>query len=92
MALARRTRMVSIRLSDEEFEKLKGRCEQFGERTLSDIAREAMYLLLDTNHSNGHSDVSADNRIKTLESRVDTLQYELFRLNGLIENLSCKST
>ncbi len=99
MALARRTRMVSIRLSNDEFERLKGRCELVGARSLSDIAREAMLLLLesegrpisDRHHlSNGHHEPSTLHRVESLEDRLQTLQHDVFRLNLLVENL-CKS-
>ncbi len=108
MAIARRTRMVSIRLSNEEFERLKGRCDEVGARSLSDIAREAMLLLLEpgpnsghpapTNGhpgSNGHSVYSQPetlNRVATLEDQVQHLQHAIFRLNGIVETLCCKSS
>ena len=99
MPLARRTRMVSVRLSQKEFELLKERCEQFGERSLSDIAREAMYLLLDSDRqhtngalapANGKPEHTVDTRVTGLEARLENLQYEVFRLHRLVENL-CKS-
>ena len=100
MALARRTRMVSIRLSNEEFERLKGRCDEVGARSLSDIAREAMFLLLDPRslpapRTNGHSAYSEPetlHRVATLEDQVQNLQQTIFRLNGIVENLCCKSS
>ena len=100
MALARRTRMVSIRLSNEEFERLKGRCDEVGARSLSDIAREAMLLLLDPRslpapRPIGHSAYSEPetlHRVATLEDQVQNLQQTIFRLNGIVENLCCKSS
>lgn len=100
MALARRTRMVSIRLSNEEFERLKGRCDQVGARSLSDIAREAMLRLLEPGtlpapRANGHSvDTQPEtlHRVATLEGQVQNLQQTIFRLNGIVENLCCKSS
>ena len=108
MPIARRTRMVSIRLSNEEFERLKGRCDEVGARSLSDIAREAMLLLLEpgpnsgppapTNGhpgSNGHSVYSQPetlNRVATLEDQVQHLQHAIFRLNDIVETLCCKSS
>jgi mobilization protein NikA len=38
----RRTRLVSFRVSDREFEQLKTRCDSEGARSLSDYARAAL--------------------------------------------------
>ena len=104
MALARRTRMVSIRLSNEEFERLKGRCDEVGARSLSDIAREAMFLLLEPGSGGGplpaprpighsaYSEPETLHRVATLEDQVQNLQQTIFRLNGIVENLCCKSS
>ena len=40
--LKRRTKLVSFRLSDEEYEKLQGACIAEGARSLSEFARSAL--------------------------------------------------
>ena len=101
MALARRTRMVSIRLSNEEFERLRVRTEQAGARSLSDIAREAMFLLLESetlpkpvnngHAKHGHPEGNTLHRVECLEGQVESLQHAIYRLNGIVENI-CKSS
>jgi len=40
--LKRRTKLVSFRLSDEEYERLQGACVAEGARSISDFARAAL--------------------------------------------------
>ena len=40
--LKRRTKLVSFRLSDEEYERLQGACAAEGARSLSEFARSAL--------------------------------------------------
>jgi len=44
--IKRRTKMVSIRLLDDEYRQLKALCESKGARSVSDLAREAMFGML----------------------------------------------
>jgi len=44
--LNRRTRVISIRLSDEEYEQLRDLCLSKGVDTISDLARSAMKHLI----------------------------------------------
>jgi plasmid stability protein len=44
--IKRRTKMVSIRLLDDEYRKLKELCEAKGARSVSDLARDAMFRML----------------------------------------------
>lgn len=70
--------MVSIRLSDEEFRRLKELCEVRGARSLSDLAREAMHRMLQTGDGPGGS---LQDRVAALDERVSSLQRELARLS-----------
>jgi hypothetical protein len=44
--IKRRTKMVSIRLLDDEYQQLKQLCSAIGARSVSDLAREAMFRML----------------------------------------------
>ena len=88
--------MVSIRLSDEEFLLLKGKCQESGARTLSDLARDAMHRVLEMNSAepvfktNGHGPDPTAAKVQHLEGRLEKLQSDVFRLTGIVEDL-CKS-
>lgn len=75
--------MVSIRLSDDEFRRLKEMCEVRGARSLSDLAREAMHRMLLTS---GGSGGSLQDRVAALDERVAGLQREMARLARTAEN------
>jgi hypothetical protein len=80
--LKRRTRMVSFRLSEEEYEGLQHICTTVGARSLSDIARDAVQRLL----SNGtEQKIDGDAQLSILHERMDALDHELKRLAALVE-------
>jgi hypothetical protein len=74
-----RSRIVSIRMSEEEFSTLRRICLTTGARSVSDLAREAMRGLL-----NGTSQETGDTtrneysaQMRELEQRVDKLSAEI---------------
>jgi predicted DNA-binding protein len=71
--------MISIRLSDEEYTGLKRLCSATGARSVSDLAREAMRVLL-----NGVT------REDTLGTRMDEVHSQVRSLNRKIEELSAR--
>lgn len=79
--LKRRSRMVSFRLSEEEYEGLKRICVTVGARSLSDVARDAVHRLLGTNVGPG---LDWESQLAALRGRVETLDHELKRLSSLI--------
>lgn len=80
-ALKRRSRMVSFRLSEEEYEGLKHICMTIGARSLSDIARDAVQRLL----SNGTEPKSySDAQLRILYEKMDALDQEVKRLGALV--------
>jgi len=81
--LKRRTRMISFRLSEEEYEGLKRICVRLGARSLSDIARDAVQQLLN-NGAELKNDGSA--QLRVLYERIDALDREVKRLAGLVDN------
>lgn len=73
--------MLSIRLSDDEFQQLKLVCQSRGARSVSDLAREAMMqMIAGPRARNGHSDGALMARIQDLDQRVSSLQNEVSRL------------
>ena len=81
--LKRRSRMVSFRLSEEEYEGLKHICITVGARSLSDIARDAVQRLL-TNGAEPKND--GDAQVRLLNQRMDALDQEVKRLAGLVDH------
>jgi len=81
--LKRRTRMISFRLSEEEYEGLKRICIRLGARSLSDIARDAVQRLLN-NGAELKNDGSA--QLRVLYERIDALDQEVKRLAGLVDH------
>jgi hypothetical protein len=71
--------MISIRLSDEEYVGLKRLCSATGARSVSDLAREAMRVLL-----------NGVNREDMLGSRIDEVHSQVRTLNRKIEELSAR--
>ncbi len=86
--LRRRDRMLSIRLSEEEFRQLKSLCEIRGSRSISDLAREAMLQLA----AAPRADVASPSvilRIEELDVRLVTLQREVTRLTTQLGASAC---
>jgi uncharacterized protein involved in exopolysaccharide biosynthesis len=68
--------MISVRLSEDEYESLRRMCVTTGARSVSDLTRDAMQTLL--NNSSRESDVSSylnDFRaqITTLDRKIEEL-------------------
>ena len=70
----RRKKMISLRLSVEEYELLKANCHSYGARNLSDFARQALQRIM-----TGPADppdgfvrklAELDERVQVLESRI----------------------
>jgi len=72
-----RSRMISIRLSDEEYVGLKHLCTVSGARSVSDLAREAMRVLL-----NGTS------RDDLLSARMEEFRVQMRSIDRKIDQLS----
>jgi len=77
--LKRRSRIVSFRLSPEEYEAMKERCIMEGARSISDFARASACRSLTTRESFQKGLVS-EATIHLLRARVDELEREVRRL------------
>jgi hypothetical protein len=83
--LRRRDKMISIRLSDDEFIKVREACRATGARSISDLARDAMRRLVAAAPARG--DVGADGlvaRVQDLDQKVNHLQEQVSRLALLV--------
>ena len=82
--LKRRSRMVSFRLSEEEYEGLKHICIAVGARSLSDVARDAVQRLLESG-SSPRKDLNAE--FEVLTGRMEVLDREVKRLAHLLDQM-----
>lgn len=80
--LKRRCRMVSFRLSDEEYEGLKSICMTVGARSLSDVARDAVQRMLG-NGVASKKDLEAE--VDSLTARMNLLAKEVERITRLVD-------
>jgi len=70
----KRNRMVSIRLSDDEFRKLHEVCAMTGARSISDLARDAMHRLMAHGGCADRDGNGVCERLQTLDERVARLE------------------
>lgn len=77
-----RIRVISVRLSNEEYDQLQNLCVARGADSISELARTGMKLLLLHEKSNGHDAVEM--RVKALDVRVSHLDREVARLSHIV--------
>jgi len=77
-----RTRMVSFRLSEDEYERLKEISNMERARSVSDFARAALCRLPD---GTGDAGTTAAPRMEKLEGAVEQLRLEMHQLRQWIE-------
>ena len=75
--LKRRSKMVSFRLSEQEYESLLALCATRGARSLSDLARDAMQRLLGGHNGAG---APAESEVEKLHGQMQELDREVRRL------------
>jgi hypothetical protein len=81
--IKRKNKMVSFRLSDEEYDALRTVCESQGVRSLSDFARLAIENLLAGDGLPPQAAV--ESRLDALHSRVQVLDLAVGRLADLVD-------
>ena len=79
MTLKRKTRMISFRVSDKEFEQLRTTAEAKGARSVSDYARAALC------GSSGDSEDELDSGLRRLSGDMRQLSRDIQSLTTLIE-------
>jgi|ERR1041385_5324272 hypothetical protein len=83
--LKRRSRTVSVRLSEQEYQKLLSCCVNRGARSISDLTREAMQVLLAKSDGDGKGDGDGlENEMEKLHGRMRELDHEVKRLASLV--------
>lgn len=78
--LKRRSRIVSFRLSPEEYEAMKERCITEGARSISDLARASACRSLTASRESPSRNLVSEATIRLLRARVDELEREVHRL------------
>jgi hypothetical protein len=76
-----RSRMISVRLSEDEYESLRRLCTLTGARSVSDLTRDAMQILL-----------NSSSRENALSSYLDDFRSQISTLDRKIEELSIRMT
>ena len=79
--LIRKSKMISIRLSPQEYRTFQNACVEKGVRSISDLARTAIQQLIG---SNGQAEPVSD-EVRNLRDRVQVISVELDRLSKLVE-------
>jgi len=78
----RRTKVISIRLSNEEYEQFQNLCVARGTDTISELTRTALKLLVVNEKSNGKA--AMESRVEGMDARVCQLDREVARLANLM--------
>ena len=79
MALAARMdRMVSFRLSEEEYDQFLDLCRNSNARSVSEVARMALQNWLEQGYTNGNGDLQG--KVEDLEEKLVELTSEVRRL------------
>ncbi len=79
--IKRRTKMVSIRLLDDEYRRLNELCEVTGARSISDLARDLMFRMLAP---------AIEPVPQNLEDRVGHLDQKVTRLGEQLEQIESR--
>ncbi len=75
--IKRRTKIVSIRLLDEEYTQLLRLCQSRGARSVSDLARDAMFgLMSPASHLEG--------KVIEMDARLVALREEVAKLSQMV--------
>ena len=76
--IKRRTKIVSIRLLDEEYTQLLRLCQSRGARSVSDLARDAMFGLMSPASQ-------LEGRVMELDARLLALRDEVAKLSRRVQ-------
>jgi hypothetical protein len=82
-----RSRMISVRLSEEEYSALRRLCTVTGARSVSDLTRDAMRVLLNGTTREGVLGVHVDefrSQMRSLDQKIEQLAADitLLKSNG----------
>ena len=77
----RKSKMISIRVSPEEYERLRSIYESRGIRNVSEFARQAMDHII---NSDVDSELDLKARVRVLDTRLSILQGEFSQLSRMV--------
>ena len=77
-----RTRIVTFRLAEEEFERIKNMCAEEGARSMSDYARNSLCNSIGARGA--HADAGLDSRVGRLDRKVEELDQAVKILTQLV--------
>ncbi len=80
----KRTKPVNIRLSQTDVERFRDACRKVGTRNVSELAREALRLIIDERRSGLMVGRDAIGCLDELAARLTHLQVEIKRLTTLL--------
>lgn len=79
MSLESRSRMISFRLTAEEYNRFRELCYSNGIRSVSEMARTAINMML--SQPSRAPQEALENRVSELEGRLHLLSLEIKKLN-----------
>ena len=82
MPIKVRSKMISFRLSTEEYEQFRELCYAQGIRSVSELARAAIHKLVQDPEPTAISGQALETRVTSLEGQLITLADELRRLKN----------
>jgi len=77
----RRSRMISFRVSEDEYDGLRNLCINEGARSVSDMARDAVQRLI-TRHSCQNNQL--ETVVQALQGKIEFLDMEVKRLGKVL--------
>jgi len=81
----RKSKMISIRVSPEEYESLKNMYAASGRRSVSALAREAMQRILCSPSEGEPAADDVDSRLRSLDARLSLLQRDVAQISQVVE-------
>ena len=82
----RKQKMISFRLTPEEYDRMQILRENYGARTVSDLARLAVHSLVGNGSATAPPDLTVVERLRLVEARVLSLNNEVDRLRRHLSN------
>lgn len=82
--IKRRTKMVSIRLLDDEYRRLKELCAEKGARSVSDLARDAMFRMLSP-RAGDDAPVGLEDQLRRLDQKVARLGQQVEEMENRLQ-------
>jgi hypothetical protein len=82
-----RKRMLTLRLSYEEYETYRAACPAAGVRSLSELARVAMQQLVAVRNGSPHGP-PVDGELRELRQRVELLSSEVQRIREKVDGVA----